>query len=185
MVCLHQLIHRPQGHHHAFPFGYVYCVLLSCMVEYGSRPFSLPLVQSPAQILRFYKYFHKIDFCALPPKNRLTGPPPLCYNTHAKISNAWKALCHVEGALREPAVGASRGAAAWRLAPERAVPKRSSPVGRHGFASVIRAGACWSPSECARRREAGWYRGKLVLSSREQNIAPGTFCCLYGSTETR
>lgn len=102
-----------------------------------------------------------------------------------KDLNAWKALCHVEGALREPAVGASRGAAAWRLAPERAVPKRSSPVGRHGFASVIRAGACWSPSECARRREAGWYRGKLVLSSREQNIAPGTFCCLYGSTETR
>ena len=68
---------------------------------------------------------------------------------------------------------------------QRTVPKRSSPVGRHGFASVIRAGACWSPSECARRREAGWYRGKLVLSSREQNIAPGTFCCLYGSTETR
>ena len=65
-------------------------------------------------------------------------------------------------------------------------PKELFPVGRHGFASVIRAGTCWSPVErTPEGREAGWYRGKLVLSSREQNIAPGTFCCLYGSTETR
>ena len=40
------------------------------------------------------------------------------------------------------------------------------------------------PSECAHRRKAGWYRGKLALSSREQNRAPGTFCCLHGSRET-
>lgn len=83
--------------------------------------------------------------------------------------------------LREPAGGASRGGLDRRLAPERGAPKRKrfSPVGCHGFASVIRAGACWSslsarPMGC----EAGWYRGKK-LSSREQLLCSRDVLLLF------
>ena len=58
-------------------------------------------------------------------------------------------------------------------------PKELFPVGRHGFASVIRAGTCWSPVErTPEGREAGWYRGKgKFIVPGAEFCSRDVFCC--------
>ena len=74
-----------------------------------------------------------------PVDGALDGTPCLCYTLKQSIVKREEGVMPDRAAFREPAGGASRQAAVWRLAPERGAPK-SFPVGCHGTAPVIRAG---------------------------------------------
>ena len=97
----------------------------------------------------------------------------LCYHNKqtSKYTNAWKALCPAKarfqrtGGWCEPARG-GRAAGAGAGGPNERSSRASRERRRYQGAGLL------EPERvCAAKREAGWYRGKLLfLSSREQNF---------------
>ena len=106
----------------------------------------------------------------------LTGPLFLWYTPNQaifpKCVEGVKLRCGALAENRRLVQAGERRRSGWRRS---GVSQRAVPVGCHGFASVIRAGACWSPLSARSGAKPGGTAVKEFLSPREQSSAPGAF----------